>query len=68
MTPEEVGPHTRALMERVSREVRILITDPASVERVRAAVDEMGRGALIEVRSSPACPPGKILVLHQPTP
>lgn len=66
MTPEEIGPHTRALLDNLLGQRRVLITDPDNVARVAAAVEELDRGPLIEVRSSPYCPPGKILVVESP--
>lgn len=67
-TPEDIGMHTRALMDALREQPRVLITDPDNVAAVRAAVEVLDRGPFLEVRSSPHCPPGKILVVDNPAP
>lgn len=63
MTTEDYGANTRALLESLRQQQRVLITDPDSVDRVRAAAEDLGRGPFLEVRASPHCPPGRILVV-----
>lgn len=42
---------------------RTLLCEPFRVTAVQAAVEALGLTATFTVRSSPVCPPGKILVL-----
>lgn len=44
---------------------RTLICEPARVDAVRSAVETLGARARFTVKASPACPPGKILVLDE---
>lgn len=44
---------------------RTLICEPGRVEEFRALVEAWDTSALFEVRSSAACPPGRVLVLDE---
>jgi hypothetical protein len=55
----------RFLMQAHVDAQRTLLCGPERVHAVRAAVDQLGASAIFTVKASPACPPGKILVLDE---
>lgn len=55
----------RFLMQASEDARRTLICEPDRVHAVRAAVDQLGAADTFTVKASPACPPGKILVLDE---
>lgn len=48
----------------IDKAKRIVLTTPADLERVQAAVDTMAAPGLVEVRSSPFVPTGQVIVLN----
>ncbi|WP_399559162.1 hypothetical protein OH809_45175 (plasmid) [Streptomyces sp. NBC_00873] len=55
----------RFLMQAHADAQRTLICEPDRVHAVRAAVDQTGAAGTFTVKASPACPPGRILVLDE---
>jgi len=55
----------RFLMQTHSDAQRTLLCEQDRVHAVRAAVDQAGAGGIFTVKASPACPPGRILVLDE---
>jgi hypothetical protein len=55
----------RFLMQTHADAQRTLLCEPDRVHAVRAAVDQAGAASIFTVKSSPVCPPGRILVLDE---
>lgn len=55
----------RFLMQTHADAQRTLLCEPDRVHAVRAAVDQAGSAGTYTVKSSPVCPPGRILVLDE---
>lgn len=55
----------RFLMQTTVDAQRTLICEPDRVHAVQTAVDQLGAANTFTVKASPACPPGKILVLDE---
>jgi hypothetical protein len=55
----------RFLMQAHADSQRTLLCEPDREHAVRAAVDQAGAAGTFTVRASPACPPGRILVLDE---
>jgi hypothetical protein len=44
---------------------RVIYAQPDSVDAIRAAVDALDAGHLLEVRSNPYCPDGQLLIVDE---
>lgn len=55
----------RFLMQTTVDAQRTLLCEPDRVHAVQTAVDQLGAANTFTVKTSPACPPGKILVLDE---
>lgn len=62
MTPDE---EARFFAQIIGDAKRTVLCEPHRVEEIRKAVDRMGMGGILTVKSSPVCPEGKLLVIDE---